>query len=489
VKLLTDECVFVSDSTAFTSYTPEQLIALEARAFAAWLPKIAHVHALAFHFRTSLLDLALEANTSAYALTRKEITILIVEENGALRAEHVAVARAAAPNATILCAGCYVVARDQTLQREAAGSPVHLVLAGECVDEGVPLSDSVRVRAVKHYMRAVDPRKGDVHTDMRDRPLIAAISGCAQPAVCAKLFRLGLDAALPGGRVTTAALLTLLDFICERQLGECSSTEPRVPTPVADRIVFDSERTDEEPLAVAAAEADSEPPLSYVKRPPVPTPIAPRFIMAEAVSRPRSRRASSQLQLATIGDGGGEIPPTQLTHAAHAPLTPLPNFLRWQSRAATPPSNGSLRKSFSSMSCVTHPTFPPPSYTRAASLSSPATFSQTAQLKPVGGSGQGITPVLSSTAYLKGTVQPAAAPGQFAQIGLAPISSSMAVLAVLPAGGAEQFAQPCNDPISPPKPVSRLSSIPNPTGAAHVSSLPQLFDRGGLSRPMPRALS
>jgi len=607
------------------------LIGLEARAFAAWLPKIAHVHALAFHFRTSLLDLALEANTSAYSLTLKKVTILIVEANEALRAEHVAIARAVAPNATILCAGCYVAALGLTL---APGSPVHLVLAGACVDEGFPLSAAVQLRVVKHFMRAVDPRKGVVHNDMRERLLFAAVSGCAQPDVRAQLCRAGADAALPGGRVTAAALLTLIDFICEPHLGECSSAEPRVPTPVAARILITSERADEELLAVATA---LEPALLYEKGPPVPTPIAPRFLIAEEVIRPRSRRASSELHLATVGDAGAVAPPTQL---AHATLAPLPMFLRWQSREATPPSLGSLRKSGKEWSGVIHPTFPPraascssvmcsqtaqvtppslgslrksgnewsgvnhptfpraaacssvtcsqtaqatppslgslcksgkewsgaihptflraascssvmcsqtaqatppslgslrksgnewsgvnhPTFPRAASCSSvmcsqtaqatpPSlgsprksgkewsgvihpTFphaascssvmcSQTAQLKPSGGPEHGITPVFSSTAYLQGTVQPAAAPGQFAQIGLAPIFLSMAIFVVLPAGGAETFSHP----ISPPKPLFTVSSMPNPTGAAHCSSLPQLFDRGGLSRPMPRALS
>jgi len=80
-KLLCDERVFASDASSFvSSFTSEQLIDLEARAFAVWLPKIANVHVLAFHFRTALLDLAMD-HSSASTPALKKVTILIVEEN------------------------------------------------------------------------------------------------------------------------------------------------------------------------------------------------------------------------------------------------------------------------------------------------------------------------------------------------------------------------------------------------------------------------
>jgi len=472
VKLLTEECVFAIDSTAFTSdsYSHEYLLGLEARAFAVWLPKLANVHALGFRFRTSLLDLALEANTSACAPTLKEVTILIVEGDGALHAEIVAVAQAVAPNATILCAGSYVAARDQTLAREAAGSPVHLVLAGACVDEGLPLSAAVRIRAVKHFMRAVDPRKGVFHNDMRERPLVAAVSGHAQSkGLRAHLFKVGVDAALPGGRVTAAALLTLLDFVCERHLGECISTEPLVSKPLPTRIGIPSEPPVEEPLAVAAAPAALEPALVWVKGTPVPTPIAPRFTIADKITRPHSRKTSDQLHLATISDGGEVAPPINLANAVHAPL---PMFLKcWQGRSATPPGLGSLRKSGNDPSGINRPAFPP----RAASFSS-AIFSQMAQPKPAGGPGQGTPSRICATDNLQWTVQPAVAPGQFAQHGLPPILPPKAICVVLPAVGPEKISRQRSDS---PKTVFTLSSLSNLAGAGLTR---------GLSRPRPRAL-
>jgi len=91
----------------FTSYNSKYLVALEARAFALLLPRIAHVHTLAFTFRASLLDLVLDYTPTSCALapSLKKVTILIIEEDVALRAQHEAVVRTAAPNATILRAG------------------------------------------------------------------------------------------------------------------------------------------------------------------------------------------------------------------------------------------------------------------------------------------------------------------------------------------------------------------------------------------------
>jgi len=334
---------------------------MDARAFAVWLPKIANVHALAFHFRTALLDLALDHSTGCTP-TLKEVTILIVEENDALRAEHAAVARGVAPNATILCTGCYVAARDLTLARMESGSPVHLVLAGACVDEEVQLGAAVQVRALKDFIGAIDPRKGIVHIDMRERPLIAAV----QPeGMCAQLFRVGVDTALPGGRVTDAALLTLLDFICEQHLGQCTANQPPidelsaadaaeaalacerilamrspVPTPVASRIAIAFEPPSEEPSAMAAAQASQASEQIWVKRIPLPTPVAARSIVAEEVILPPCRQISGQPHRASIGNGGAVPSQLRLPHAAPVAQStnePLPPHQARRMRPSTAP--------------------------------------------------------------------------------------------------------------------------------------------------------
>ena len=393
-KLLCDERVFASDATSFTSkYTPEHLVALEVRAFAVWLPKIAQVHALAFHFRTALLDLALDHN-SARAPTQKEVTVLIVEQDAALRAQHVDVVRAVGPNATILCAACYVAARDQTLARLDAGSPVHLVLAGACINEKFPYSADVQVRTVKQFMRAVDPRKGAARSDMRERPLMAAV--CPE-GMSRQLFRVGVDAVLPGGKVTAAALLTLLDFICDWRAEERNSTKPPieepsavcpaqaaqaspniglkgipVPTPLAARLTIAgltpplSRQTSEQPHRALIGDGWAVPSLPQLAHAapathttldtigvkggtPVPTPMAARFCIAEEGLQSPSR-TSGQPHRASVCDGNAISSPPQLAHAetaAHATLAPLKPLLTWQasSRAVCPPDLDSICES------------------------------------------------------------------------------------------------------------------------------------------------
>ena len=222
-KLLCDERVFASDATCFTDYSPMYLVHIEHVAMTEWLPKLAHIHALVLHFRTSLLDLALET-PFASAPTLTDATILVIEMNDTLRAEYEAVARAVAPNATIVCTNCYLAARAQTRARIEASLPVHLILVGTGVDEAVP---AVRVRAMNEFSRAVDPRKGAISIDMYERPLLFAVSlpTCADlglgrnpTGLRTRLRRAGVDAVLPSGHLTAPALLTLLDFISEGQL-------------------------------------------------------------------------------------------------------------------------------------------------------------------------------------------------------------------------------------------------------------------------------
>jgi len=209
-------------------HSSAELLALESRAFAFWLPNIAHIHDLALAFRTSLLDLVLDHHTPAScarAPTRKRFNILIVEEDVALRAQHKAVAWAVAPNATIFSSGCYLRGHAHVVAQEEVGTPIHLVLAGACADD---ISAEVRVLGkVARFMDAIDPRKGDFHSDMRGRPLVAAVSGCAQRPVglSAKLYCVGVDAALPGGLVTPTSLHILLEFVCEHD-GELTAAAP-----------------------------------------------------------------------------------------------------------------------------------------------------------------------------------------------------------------------------------------------------------------------
>jgi len=120
-----------------------------------------------------------------------------------------------APNATIFSSGCYVEARAHVVAQEDAGTPVHLVLAG--ASAGDVGAEAKALGEVAHFMDAIDPRKGDFHSDMRGRPLVAAVSGCAQRplGLSAKLYSVGVDAALPGGLVIPASLHILLDFVCE----------------------------------------------------------------------------------------------------------------------------------------------------------------------------------------------------------------------------------------------------------------------------------
>ena len=344
-KPLCEEKVFASDAVCFMEYTPEYLVHLECAAFAEWLPKIAHVHALAFHFRTSLIDLALDT-LSVIAPTPKYVTILIIEENGALRAEYEAVARAVAPNATILCTHCYAAARDQTLARMGASLPMHLVLTGAGMDESVPLS-TARVRAMKEFSRAVDPREGAIRIDMHGRPLLVAVAipSCAdrQVGLRAELRTAGVDAVLPGGRITAPALRTLLDFICERNLAQYTPTESPidelsavtasreharipakgapVPTPIAACVAIAFEAQSE----VAMAEAFRQPVIAaWARGTPVPTPRAARVSIADDVSRPPSRQTSGHPQQASLGDGGAASTPRQFALAAPAGhATPL----------------------------------------------------------------------------------------------------------------------------------------------------------------------
>jgi len=302
VKLLADDGILASDMTYISSYSSQYLVDLEARAFAVWLPKIVRIHNLALAFHTSLLGLALSrsGDSDACAPSLREFTILIVEEDAALRAEHVAVAQAVAPNATILCAGCYVAARDQTFAREEAGSPVHLVLAGACVDEACAMTT---VRSVKDFVDDINPRTGVIHTDMRDRPLtVAILDAAAQEAVHQALWGV-VDAVVLGGRVTAAALLTLLDFVSERHLGALTPTEPQVA----------------EPAAVAAAQAASGQPC-----PPLLPQSACTTPATPATPVPQAAPASGGgFGMGGMGGGGFGTAPVA--------AAPLPPQIVWQS--------------------------------------------------------------------------------------------------------------------------------------------------------------
>jgi len=330
----------------FTSYNSKYLVALEARAFALLLPRIAHVHTLAFTFRASLLDLVLDSTPSSCALapSLKKVTILIVEEDVALRAQHKAVVRTAAPNATILCAGYYPAACDQVLAQEEAGSPVHLVLAGACVNEACAFSVEDQVRAVTDFMDAIDPHKGTSHIDMRERPLTAAILSSAPRGAMHRALWGVVDAALPEGRVTASALHILLDFVCERHLGGINATKPPsedpiavamaqasevsahiwvrgtpVPTPVAARIGIASGRPIED-LTMAAAQAAKAAAHIWVRWTPVPTPVVARIGIA---SGPQPAvQLSGQLRQPLVDDTTTTITPVRRLAPVPAPTTP-----------------------------------------------------------------------------------------------------------------------------------------------------------------------
>jgi len=277
-KFLYEEKIFASDFVAsFTGVSSSaELIRLKARALALWLPNIAHIHDLALACRTSLLDLVLDHHSrSSFAWgagsnpNRKRFNILIVEEDVALHAQHEAAARAVAPNATIFSSGCYMKARAHVVAQEEAGTPVHLVLAGACADD---VSAEVKVLgAVAYLLDAIDPRKGDFHSDMRGRPLIAAVSGCAQwpGGLSTNLHDVGIDAVLPGGPVILASLHILLDFVCEHDVELTAAPPPS-----------------EEPSSLAAALAPTHYELTVAS-----TPVAPhlhRTRVAAVVSAPRS---------------------------------------------------------------------------------------------------------------------------------------------------------------------------------------------------------
>jgi len=302
-KLLCDERVFASDAARFTDYSPAYLVHIEYVALTEWLPKLAHIHALALHFRTSLLDLALD-NPFARAPIRMPVTILIIEMNDTLRAEYEAVALAVAQDASIVSTNCYLVARTQTHARVEAGSPVDLILVGTGVDEAVP---AVRLRAMNEFSGAIDPNKGAIPVDMYERPVIVAVSlpRCADrnKDLRTQLREAGVDAVLPSGRLTAPALLTLLDFISD---GQSTATERAQPpsAPAAPPIPGPSTS---KCLAVAAAEATRAPTLLLANGTPVPTPLAARVQHHDQSSRPTPTSMGGQSPRGRKVSGLGSI--------------------------------------------------------------------------------------------------------------------------------------------------------------------------------------
>ena len=240
-------------------------------------------------------------------------------------------------------------------------------------------------------MRAVDPRKGVVHIGMRERPLMAAVP--RSEGLFAELFRVGVDAVLPGGRVTAAALRTLLDFTYGCYAEERNSTKPPteessavaeaqapqasphiglkgvpVPTPIAARLTIAglpqpvSRQSLGPPRWASAGDGvavSPQPQFAYaapatlatidhivVKGTPIPTPLAARFSISEDILRPPSR-TSGLLGRALIGDGERVPSPPQLVHAlpaAHKKLAPLPPLLPWGAshRTTSPPELRSI---------------------------------------------------------------------------------------------------------------------------------------------------
>ena len=211
-KILNEDRIFASDLSIATtySYTSHDLIQLEQRAFAVSLPRMGGIHDRALVFRVALLDIALDGSPAPpVEIFQGHFHIIIAQDDAALRFDQKALARFAAPNATVHAVGSYAEALDYTGVQAEADSPVHIVLLGVHAALCGSATDGGEAEAL---IDALNPRKGrELSIDMRVKPLIAVVSSVPQLLGNALYFR-GVDVVVDGRNLTAHDMQVLLDF-------------------------------------------------------------------------------------------------------------------------------------------------------------------------------------------------------------------------------------------------------------------------------------
>jgi len=209
-QILNDDRVFASPHarTATTYYTSKALIELEQRAFSVVPPILGGIYDRALIFRVALLDLALDSNPAPPEVFLGHFHILIAQADAALRAEQTALARFAAPNATVHAVGSYAEALDYADAQTEADSPIHIVLLGV----HAVCDSATNGGEAEALIDALNPRGGGLAIDMRVKPLIAMVSSVPQlPGISALYFR-GVDVVVDDHNLTANDMQILLDF-------------------------------------------------------------------------------------------------------------------------------------------------------------------------------------------------------------------------------------------------------------------------------------